>query len=492
MNALIVVIPLLLSFPPQRRTTTVGVMPDELKTTGAIALYVDPTGNDANDCRSPGTGACLTIQSAWNRVPKTIRHPVTIDVAAGTYSGAYLDRVEIETAETPSVGASIQIRGTLQNATLTTSTATGTLTAYSAYGSPTTFPVLTDSTKSWTVNDLKGRFVSITSGTGVGTVAVIISNTATTMTVAETGVVAASGSGYAIQDSATICNTGVGFPKTVGQALGTGTSTACLYINGAQSRTVRASDSLEISGFRFTMAGRAIAYAGGSSFSINQCQFRGTGTAAQISPLGQGSARWGVLKSSFTIPTSGTGIGGTGGTQMLVSNSFLSGGTSPIALSTGLGFASVFATVIECSATNCVGINNQGHGLDVQASIVNCTSAPSGSVGVAASGYFAIKTSGGSATAVLTSTINNCEKAVRIRGGSGLTIGSATTVSGTGNVYGVSAEVGANVIITSGYNIGATTGELLLDGAASTLAALRALPNKRITDSATGSTIFEE
>lgn len=58
-------------------------------TTAAMTLYVDAVnGNDSNSGTAAGAGNALaTINAAINKVPKIIRHNVTINVAAGTYSG---------------------------------------------------------------------------------------------------------------------------------------------------------------------------------------------------------------------------------------------------------------------------------------------------------------------------------------------------------------------------------------------------------------------
>ena len=58
----------------------------EFQTQAAVSLYVDKAGSDSNACTSGGASACLSIRTAINKVPKLLRHPVTINVGAGTYS----------------------------------------------------------------------------------------------------------------------------------------------------------------------------------------------------------------------------------------------------------------------------------------------------------------------------------------------------------------------------------------------------------------------
>jgi hypothetical protein len=70
---------------------------------------------------------------------------------------------------------------------------TGTVT--SANSSP--FTTLTDSSATYTTNQYKGHYVKITKGTGLGSVAWIVSNTTTVLTL-QTGIQVESGSGYNI------------------------------------------------------------------------------------------------------------------------------------------------------------------------------------------------------------------------------------------------------------------------------------------------------
>lgn len=56
-------------------------------TSGPITFYVRPDGNDANDGKAnTAAGAFKTINGALARIPKLLSHPVTINVAAGTYA----------------------------------------------------------------------------------------------------------------------------------------------------------------------------------------------------------------------------------------------------------------------------------------------------------------------------------------------------------------------------------------------------------------------
>src|SRR5262245_64781443 len=172
-------------------------------TTAPVTLYCAPSGSDSN----PGTQTLPLRQpaAALARIPKSIRHLVTINLAPGTYQGFAISDLNIDPASDGSqVG--LHIKGTLVDASLAAGTATGTATA-AANGDATTptWATLTDAGQSWTADDLKGRFLEITSGTGTGQVYPIVANTATTVAVlnmAWNGVPASSG--YAVRDQGSV------------------------------------------------------------------------------------------------------------------------------------------------------------------------------------------------------------------------------------------------------------------------------------------------
>lgn len=152
----------------------------EYQTYAAVTLYMDPTGSDTGTCTSTGTGACLTLAGAWSKLPSRIRHSVTINVAAGTYSTATTTlsgEVQVINPASPSV--TFNITGPSQVAvTPATGTATGSITGTATGGGILT---LSDSAQTWTVDDLEGRYARITSGAAIGRLFPITANTATTL-----------------------------------------------------------------------------------------------------------------------------------------------------------------------------------------------------------------------------------------------------------------------------------------------------------------------
>ena len=172
----------------------------QYQTYANATYYVDPAGSDSNACTASGASACATLTGALGKLPRNINHAVTINIAAGTY------------VENPTIGPfTFGLNGVLTITgptgsggwaafTPATGAATGTLTGYSGLDYTTaTLGVLTDSAQSWTANDLRGSYVTITSGAASGTQAAIVSNDATSFTVNRTMLSLAAGATYAIQ-----------------------------------------------------------------------------------------------------------------------------------------------------------------------------------------------------------------------------------------------------------------------------------------------------
>ena len=175
------------------------VVPTTIQTTSAnTTYYVTSSGSDSATCLSAST-PCLTIQGALGKIPKNIYHQIDVSVGAGNFAGFSVEGFSIHSSN-QSTQPYLNISGTLSAFTPATGSSTGTLTAFSA-GSGATFAIFTDGGANWTVNDLKGRLLQITSGTGATSSAfyVITSNTQTAITaLAGTSTAAAAGSGYAI------------------------------------------------------------------------------------------------------------------------------------------------------------------------------------------------------------------------------------------------------------------------------------------------------
>jgi hypothetical protein len=151
-----------------------------------LNLYVDDTaGNDANDCTAPGASACATIQGALDKVPKRLRHIVTITVGPGNYAGFVVEGFEVEPAWRTS-GAGMIIQGSTQPASLTMGTTAGTVFSCIRGGlpDPNTHSTLTDPNQNWKSGELRGRKLCLTSGAAKDQCLAVEDNTNTVITVA--------------------------------------------------------------------------------------------------------------------------------------------------------------------------------------------------------------------------------------------------------------------------------------------------------------------
>ncbi len=211
--------------PAQPQVTRGGALKKRAyQTYSALTLYVDPTGNDSNACTASGTAACLTIQGAVDKVPKRIRHQVTINVAAGTYSGNVLITGFIFEANTTSgittSGPSFDITGTWATYTPTSGPSTGTWDSSVTNASPI-FSTATLGSATWPVNELRGRYLLALTGTGAGRRTVIAENTGTV--VSFLSALDSAGTTFSLQTPATIINGRVAIVgNTSGFVLGAG------------------------------------------------------------------------------------------------------------------------------------------------------------------------------------------------------------------------------------------------------------------------------
>ncbi|KXH75405.1 MAG: hypothetical protein AM326_03375 [Candidatus Thorarchaeota archaeon SMTZ-45] len=118
------------------------------ETTDNITLYVRSTGADTNTCLTVGD-ACLTIQEAIDRIPKSIGHNVLVDVGPGSFAGFYLTGFNLTFPN-----GQLEISGDLGNHTPGTGTGSGTADGGSTLQ-------CADSGQTWTVDALIGKMVLV-------------------------------------------------------------------------------------------------------------------------------------------------------------------------------------------------------------------------------------------------------------------------------------------------------------------------------------------
>jgi hypothetical protein len=166
-----------------------------------IYISVDVSGDDSSPDRPEkifgGDYTSLpfaTIQSAINSLPGVSRpYSIFINIGSGNFSGAILSGFD----------GILTIIGQSELSTLTTGPNTDTATS----GATRT---ITLTAAGWTVNELRGKFIRIVSGTGIGQVSIIAENTTDTITVAKKWTtVPTSTSVFEIYEPTTIINTNV-------------------------------------------------------------------------------------------------------------------------------------------------------------------------------------------------------------------------------------------------------------------------------------------
>lgn len=224
--------------------------PNAGDTAGAVTLAVTTGGSDAPSVYRPARIVSgdysaypfLTLQAALDALPKILNHEVIIEIGVGTFAGAQVFGFNTAGYLATEGTAKLRIQGTMGLATVATGINTGTATSATAN-------TVVDTTQSWTVDDLAGKWVEIISGTGAptapagrkpGVYGVITSNTATVINIRGGlkedslhgpfgGPTAGAGSGYRIVE-----------PATVIQRFTTG-SVPCIQTKSGMGTTLRLS-----------------------------------------------------------------------------------------------------------------------------------------------------------------------------------------------------------------------------------------------------------
>ncbi len=438
----------------------------EYQTYGAVTLFVDPTGNDTNACTASGTAACATVSGALAKLPLHIRHNVTINVAPGTYSGT----VTFPPLQSVST-ASISVQGAARTApTIASGLTSGTLTSSNTnFGVVSGPAVFTDSTQTWTLDDLVGFFFEVTSGPLSGSVCPISGNTATTVSVA-CGFLstAAPGDSYIIREPSSkftggwslagLSSSAIQFADLSITTSGTALQTFSNVINTSLVRViVRSTTNTAVSALsRITTTGSSIIAAASTPaldvtqasaapplLSIQSTVIRNTGTGAAMRIL-----RGAVEVSNFSLvvlrATPGPLTGGvlvTWGAGQIMPGSF----PWPIVVQcdspgSGTGFG-VFSSQIESSATHAMSVH-----------------------------------------------VRDCSFGVSLKGNNKLNVAASGFVS-VGTAFQLTQGAAVDLASTTPTFSGVTT-EFLLDGTPYTFGTLTALQAPQFIKSPQGSAIF--
>lgn len=458
----------------------------ELVTFGPLDLYVETTGNDANDCQSPAT-PCLTIQGALEKVPKRIRHPVNITVGQGTFAGAVIDSFEIEGGTPPSYtsGAWLKLQGILINFTPATGSATGTATGGTS-GSGSTFGTLVDSSQTWTPNNLRGRLVEITGGPGAGQIFPIASNTATTITVCGVWEAPAAGSTYAIRDWGTTINTVVLRPPGPFGGLPSSSFGGSFVVANTVSSWSGASVAIARFRIAHNLSGNGIIVRSNNTVEVvNNRMELGPSSTYSIASLKDSFLT--ARANSVIVPPSKEGIRFASASsiqpQNLAISNYIEGGRAGIvSVDTAVVIQHNFFRIQSDPAIEYI-IGSSSH--FATGNRIECE-------GLGGSGIWVTPGSlprppGFAAVHATATSINNCFIVFRVVG-----LGHIYTaaITGSGNTFGYLLEFGGRAAIASDVTVGAVA-ELRIDGESFTFAQMRAQTPKAIGNMTFGSMAYE-
>jgi hypothetical protein len=187
-----------------------------------VTLYVRAGGSDTANGLTVGT-ALLTIQEAVDRVPAHIEHDIVIDIGEGNFAGFAISGKNV-------VGT-LTVQGVLGNPTLNTGEISGTSDG------GTTKQLVDTADGAWTVNELRGMLLEIN-----GEYRVIYDNDATTINVCGVFGATASGKAYEIFEQKTVIQ---------GTETVTGYATFTLIATTARSTGGSGIDAINISDLYF-------------------------------------------------------------------------------------------------------------------------------------------------------------------------------------------------------------------------------------------------
>lgn len=456
-------------------------------TRAATTYYVATTGSDSNACTSEAA-PCLTLQGAINRVPKNIYHAVTVQLGSGNFTGAYITNFTIHPSSARPVG--LIIRGTLISATLATGSATGTATGVTS-ASGSTFATLTDTNANFTANDLRGKLIEITGGTGSSATAfyVISSNTQTVITLAGGwGTAPVAGSTYAIRDWGTVINAA---PTAAQGPDGTSIGTARLLNfvgNSGGSAGITASDPIHIQKLKMSSSGGALSVFDSAAPIVLRWVYTGTtGTGTSLMTWNRGGIYY---RNSYSFCSSTCQHMAPAPDSRNPDGSRV---TSSMFHAGAYGFVETAGYIVISSsylyAQTASGIeNNVGALLASQIinSRIDCNS----------TGATGIKSSAGSATGgnvpfslgVSSTDISNCATAISLR--NPLAAGTISAVTGSSNTVGMSLTTGSKLKVDATTTLTGTT-EVSIDGTTTTLATMRAASPKVVNNTNYFTAIYE-
>lgn len=467
----------------------------QTETTEGLTVFCDPTGSDSN--YGTADAPFRQPQAAFNSLPKNLRHPVKIKLAPGTYAGCVVSGTNVLPSATSTTDTSyFHIEGTMSDVTAADLTpATGTLTAWTAQSNQV-FPVATDSTKNFTVNEFEGKYLQITSGTGsvptlnTPNMWLITSNTATTITCTGPGVTnPTAGSGYKIVSPGTFFTSAV----TPSSGINNPASTAQFFGPTGVVFTQNFGVSFTVSNCEFTLGPsltRGIT-TGEQRVRAMCCRFNGgTGALNAMASNASTGLNGGVLmfECYSVMPTTNvhysysTGGGSVSLCAPALTGCYLKSGLIGCSFGGMAAGPAINGTLFKGMTNSGVTMNAMAQGQFVNSRFdgttigINSAEATSSGMGMASIGLAGVD-------------ISNCTTGIALSAAYSSVV--LNNVTGTLNTTGLNISRGARAAIASNVTLTGSTNEILIDGVQSTLAAMRAATPKLIQDPNYGTCFYQ-
>lgn len=422
--------------------------------TRPLTMYVSASGSDTN----PGSQdkPFRSIQAAINTLSrKSIQSVVTISVGPGSFKAFSVDGTLIGFATvsnhiTPYITAPrLNIVGSWSTPTLTSGTTSGTAT-----GAVVNLAAeVTDAGQSWTVNELRGKYILIGSNYWP-----IISNTATVITIPTSN---AQSGAYSIWDIGTNIDTETASVGSFG-----GTQTGRIAI---QNISLAASTTFAISAMNLNLDGMAsgttaVSIRNASVLLENVSMVRSS-SSVTINAISATQARLLNLVRSYVSFPSTLGNGVTSGLKhdsISVNNCYFRNGALGISTAPGSSVTTLLGTTFDTVASGVTSASGGIIALLAGNRFLSCTTA------------ITVGSTTTSSSAQLTCSANtyfgSCGTILSASSGSQCALANT---SGSSNTNGIVLTKGARCQIGNTATLGATT-ELSVDGTTGTLAALRA------------------
>ncbi len=269
-----------------------------------ITLYVNVDGgSDLFDCTDAGA-PCITIQGALNKLPKSLKYRETVNIAPGSYTCFIVSGFSQDQSDQQSTGG-LLLNGTMVTSTISTGSTSGLATG-GTIGFQEVFGTLVKSGESWTTNDLRGRYINILSGTNVGQIGLISSNSNDTITIEGAWSFAPDNTtSFIIQDPGTLLTTPI---KTIPTALISPVNvTSCLSI--LSNSFINGGINISNMTVATNTTGVPVNILSGSAPSFSNFKITNTTGTTRFQHFGTGQLNLTNVYSFLPDPTPGIGVG---------------------------------------------------------------------------------------------------------------------------------------------------------------------------------------